>query len=77
MDLKVKTIVAEILDIEVDNLNAEDDLLYLVYNDYVEFAGIICKIEDKFNIKISDEDCLNLKTVNNIVDYLKSVLKIS
>lgn len=77
MDLKAKTIVAEILDIEVDSLNAEDDLLYLVYNDYVEFAEIIYQIEEKFNIKISDEDCLNLKTVTDIVDYLKSVLKIS
>lgn len=71
MDLIVKTIISEILEIEINDLNEKDDLFYLICNDYIQFAEIIYEIEEKFNIKISDEDCLKLKTIADIIDYLK------
>ena len=75
MDLKIKSIVAERLDVDVNTLNGEEDLLYLVYNDYMEFAEIIYQIEEEFNINISDEDCLKLKTINDVINYVKDILK--
>lgn len=71
MILKIKNIIAESLDIGVSELNEEADLLYLVYNDYMEFAEIIFQIEEEFNVNISDEDCLNLKTTKDIINYIE------
>ena len=75
MDLKIKSIVAERLDVDINTLNGEEDLLYLVYNDYMEFAEIIYQIEEEFDIEISDEDCLKLKTINDVINYVKDILK--
>ena len=75
MDLKIKNIITERLEADVNTLNGEENILCLVYNDYMEFAEIIYQIEEEFNIEISDEDCLKLKTINNVIDYVKGVLK--
>lgn len=75
MDSRIKSIVAEKLDTDINTLNGEEDLLYLVYNDYIEFAEIIYQIEEEFDIEISDEDCLKLKTINDVINYVKDVLK--
>lgn len=75
MDSRIKSIVAEKLDTDINTLNGEEDLLYLVYNDYMEFAEIIYQIEEEFDIEISDEDCLKLKTINDVINYVKDVLK--
>ena len=70
MDSRIKSIVAEKLDTDINTLNGEEDLLYLVYNDYMEFAEIIYQIEEEFDIEISDEDCLKLKTINDVINYV-------
>lgn len=75
MDSRIKSIVAEKLDTDINTLNGEEDLLYLVYNDYMEFAEIIYQIEEEFDIEISDEDCLKLKTINDVINYVKDILK--
>lgn len=75
MDSRIKSIVVEKLDTDINTLNGEEDLLYLVYNDYMEFAEIIYQIEEEFDIEISDEDCLKLKTINDVINYVKDVLK--
>lgn len=41
----------------------------------MEFAEIIYQIEEEFDIEISDEDCLKLKTINDVINYVKDVLK--
>lgn len=75
MDSRIKSIVVEKLDTDINTLNGEEDLLYLVYNDYMEFAEIIYQIEEEFDIEISDEDCLKLKTINDVINYVKDILK--
>jgi acyl carrier protein len=39
--------------------------------DSLDMSGILLELEEKYRIKIPDEDIEQLKTVNIIVDYIK------
>lgn len=68
---KIRKIAAEVLnvseaDIEVNTAFAAD-----LGADSLEIFQIICRIEDEFDIKISGEMTEQLKTVKDMVDYVR------
>jgi len=49
----------------------EDTLLHDAGIDSLDMMNVFLAIEEKFDIKISDDDIKNLDTVNNIVRYMQ------
>lgn len=69
---KIKEIVSEILDIEVENI--ADDALILddLGADSIAVMEIVMELEGEYDVEVPTEDILNLKTVNDIVAYIEA-----
>ncbi|CAM4261931.1 acyl carrier protein [Erysipelothrix inopinata] len=69
---KIKEIVSEILDVEVENI--ADDALILddLGADSIAVMEIVMELEGEYDVEVPTEDILNLKTVNEIVAYIEA-----
>ncbi|HEX9962133.1 MAG TPA: phosphopantetheine-binding protein [Pyrinomonadaceae bacterium] len=69
---KIREILEEVLDADLSRLSAEDDfsrnLSFFWEEDSLADVEILEKIEEEFEIKISDEEAASLRTVDEIVD---------
>ncbi len=52
------------------NLKLEDNLRNLGI-DSLDLLDLILEAEDKFNIRIEDDELLNLETINDVVKVIK------
>lgn len=69
---KIKTILAEQLDVDVDNLTAETDIAKDLNADSLDVVELLMSIEDEFGIEIPDEEIENLKTIGALTEYIES-----
>lgn len=67
---KVKAIVAEQLDAEVEEITMETSLMEDLDADSLDAVEIIMTLEDEFDIEINDEDAEGFKTIGEIVKYI-------
>ena len=69
---RVKAITADKLSVDpsrvVDNARFFDDL----GADSLDLAEFVMKLEDEFNITISDEDAQKIITVKDAIDYIQN-----
>lgn len=68
---KIKTILAEQLDIDADTIT-ETSTIEDLGADSLDLVEAIMNIEDEFGIEIDDEEIKNLKSVGDIVDYINN-----
>lgn len=66
---KIKSIIAEKLNMDVQNINAQSTLQDLGA-DSLDMVDIIMKIEEEFGIEINDEDAERLHNVQDVIDYV-------
>ena len=66
---KVKSIVADQLDVEEEKVTAEASILGA---DSLDVVDLVMSIEEEFDIEIPDEAVENIKTVGDIVSYIES-----
>lgn len=68
---KLKEIISDQLDIEMDEVT-EDKLFRDDFGaDSLDLVELIMAIEDEFGIEISDEDFDGVKTVGDALDFLE------
>lgn len=68
---KVKEVVAEQLDAEVEDMTMETSLMKDLDADSLDAVEIIMALEDEFEVEIPDDDAEGFKSIGNIVDYIK------
>lgn len=68
---KVKEVVAEQLDAEVEEMTMETSLMKDLDADSLDAVEIIMALEDEFEVEIPDEDAEGFKSIGNIVDYIE------
>lgn len=68
---KVKEVVAEQLDVEVEEMTMETSLMKDLDADSLDAVEIIMALEDEFEVEIPDEDAEGFKSIGNIVDYIE------
>lgn len=68
---KVKELVAEQLDAEVEEITMETSLMKDLDADSLDAVEIIMALEDEFEVEIPDEDAEGFKSIGNIVDYIE------
>ena len=68
---KVKNLVGEQLDAEVEEMSMETSLMKDLDADSLDAVEIIMELEDEFDIEIEDEDAEGFKTIGDIVSYIE------
>jgi acyl carrier protein len=63
-------IVNEVAGVEVDEVTAEKSFVDDLDIDSLSMVEIAVQAEDRFGVKIPDEELANLKTVGDAVDYI-------
>ena len=69
---KVKSIVADQLDVEEEKVTAEASITEDLGADSLDVVDLVMSIEEEFDIEIPDEAVENIKTVGDIVRYIES-----
>lgn len=69
---KVKSILAEQFDVEEDDITPETRLVEELGADSLDVVDLLMSVEDEFEIEVPDEEIENIKSVDDIVSYIKS-----
>ena len=68
---QVKDIIVEELGVDAANVSLEARLSEDLGADSIDAVELIMKIEDTFNVAVSDEEAQAIKTVGDIVSFLE------
>ena len=68
---QIKKILVETMDIEEERVTLDAKLKDDLNLDSLDSVELIMSAEEEFGIEIPDEDVMNFKTVNDIVNYIE------
>lgn len=66
----VKAVVTDVLKIDGENLTPETRFVEDLKADSMDQFFLIDGFCEKFDLAISDEDARNIKTINDVVEYI-------
>lgn len=69
---QIKKILVETMDIEEEKVTLDAKLKDDLNLDSLDSVELIMSAEEEFGIEIPDEDVMNFKTVNDIVNYIEA-----
>ena len=69
---KVKNIIAEELDADVEEITLETSLMKDLEADSLDAVEIMMALEDEFEIEIPDEDAEGFKNIGDIVKHVEA-----
>ena len=73
MITKIKEILADQLDIELEDIKDNSDIQEDLEADSLDVMDIMTEIEDEFDIEVEDEAIEELRTPQKIADYITKV----
>lgn len=68
---RIMDILAERLSLDVDDITLDSDIIGDLGADSLDIVQIADDMEKAFEIEISDEDIMNVKTVADVLDSLE------
>lgn len=68
---KVKSIIADQLGVDVDEVTAEASFTDDLGADSLDIVELVMAFEEEFDIEIPDDDAEKIATVKNAVDYIE------
>ena len=72
MVLEVKKILSEQFSVEEDSITANTNIAEDLGADSLDVVDILMSIEDEFEIEVPDEEIENIRTVGELVNYIKN-----
>lgn len=69
---KVIKLVSEATKVEATNIHAETSFVDDLNLDSLDMVELMMKMEDEFGIEIPEDDTEKLKTIKDVVAYLKT-----
>ena len=72
---KVRKLLAEQLNIAADKIDLKSRVIEDLGADSLDVVEMLMVFEDEFNVTVSDEESLQLKTVGDIVNLIDSKTK--
>ncbi len=69
---KVIKLVSEATKVETSNITADTSFVDDLNLDSLDMVELMMKMEDEFGIEIPEDDTEKLKTIKDVVSYLKS-----
>ena len=73
MIAKIKEILADQLDIELEDIKDDSDIQEDLEADSLDVMDIMTEIEDEFDIEVEDEAIEELRTPQKIAEYIEKV----
>ncbi len=73
---KLKKVIAEVLNVDPDEIKMETTFTDDLGADSLDLFQIIMGIEEEFDIEVPPEKAENIKTVEEAVNLIKSVVSI-
>ncbi|NQU02793.1 MAG: acyl carrier protein [Syntrophaceae bacterium] len=71
IEKKVKEIVVEQLNVTEEECVPEAAFMDDLGADSLDIVELIMAMEDKFDLEISDDDLANIRTVKDVIEYIK------
>ncbi len=71
---KVKKIVAEQLGVDEEKVTEDASFIEDLGADSLDVVDLVMAFEEAFGVEIPDEDVQNIRTVGDVVNYLKNKL---
>ena len=75
VEQRVREIVAEQLERDVNEVTNAASLIDDLGADSLDVVELVMKMEEEFGIEIPDEEAEKIKTVNDVVQYIKNHAK--
>lgn len=69
---KIKSILAEQLDADPDDMTMDTDIAKDLGADSLDVVELLMSIEDEFSVEIPDEEIENIKTIGELVEYIEA-----
>lgn len=73
-ETRVKMIIAEQLGVEESSVTNEKYFVKDLGADSLDTVELVMKLEDEFNIEISDDDAEKIVTVQSALDYINKII---
>jgi len=71
LEKDVIDIVVEQLGVDATDVTLEKSFIEDLYADSLDLTELIMMFEERFGFEISEEDAEKLKTVGDVIDYIK------
>ena len=71
---QVKSILVETLSVDEDKVSMEARFQEDLETDSLDLVELVMTMEEKFGVKISDEDAAGIRTVSDAVDFVEKRL---
>jgi len=72
LEEKVITIIVEQLGVTKEECNPEASFIDDLGADSLDLVELIMEMEENFGIEIADEELEKIRTIQDVIDYLKS-----
>ncbi|MFN7064600.1 MAG: acyl carrier protein [Aquificaceae bacterium] len=72
---RIREIIADQLGVEVEKLNPDAKFVEDLGADSLDVVELIMAFEEEFGIEIPDEDAEKIRTVGDVIDYLKEKVR--
>ncbi len=69
---KIKKILSEQFSVEESSITPNTDIAEDLGADSLDVVDILMSIEDEFEIEVPDEEVSNIRTVGELVSYIKA-----
>jgi acyl carrier protein len=69
---KVKNIIVEQLGVDNETVTPEASFIDDLGADSLDIVELVMTMEEEFDLEIPDEDAEKIKTVNDVVSYIKT-----
>ena len=69
---KVQQMVADHLSISVDKVKPESDFITDLEADSLDIVEMLISLEDTFGIEFEDSEMVDIKTVQDVVNFIES-----
>ena len=73
---KTQKLLSAQFDVSEDKITMQTDIAKDLGADSLDVIDILMSVEDEFKIEVPDEDAENVKTVEQMVEYVKNKLKV-
>jgi len=68
---KIKSMLAEQLNIDENKITPSSKIIDDLGADSLDVVEMLMRLEDDFGVSVSDEEALELKTVQDIIDIIE------
>jgi acyl carrier protein len=72
VDEKVKNIIVEQLGVDMEAVTPEASFIDDLGADSLDIVELVMTMEEEFDLEIPDEDAEKIKSVNDVISYIKT-----